>query len=155
MSKGGDILVVTFFGHAEIHDAETIKAELCKTVEKLTIEGANEFLLGGYGNFDLLAAKVVYEAKKIRPDIRSFLVIPYPDARYDVSLYDGTVYPSLENVPKKLAISKRNEWMADSADVVVSYVVHSWGGAAAALKYCLRKKKRIIAIREPSIPLDL
>jgi hypothetical protein len=60
---------------------------------------------------------------------------------YDESLYDGTTYPPLEEVPPKFAISKQNEWMVDQADVVVAYVTHGWGGAAATLQYAERKEK--------------
>lgn len=60
--------------------------------------------------------------------------------------YDDTTYPPLEGVPLKFAISKRNEWMVDQADVVVAYVQHSWGGAAATLRYAESKHKRIIRI---------
>ena len=43
----------------------------------------------------------------------------------------------------KFAISRRNEWMVDQADVVVAYVTHGWGGAAAVE----RKNKRIIRVK--------
>ena len=45
----------------------------------------------------------------------------------DVSGYDSTVYPPLENVPHRFAISHRNRWMVENADVVVAYVLHDWG----------------------------
>lgn len=60
--------------------------------------------------------------------------------------FDGTIYPPLETVPLKYAISKRNEWMIDQADMVVSGVTHDWGGAATTMKYAQTKKKRIISI---------
>lgn len=60
----------------------------------------------------------------------------------------SSTFPPIDNVPRKFAISKRNEWMVDVSDVVVSYVTHSWGGAAATAKYAMRKKKRILAYPE-------
>ena len=59
-------------------------------------------------------------------------------------MYDVTIYPPLENVPKRLAIIKRNEWMVDHADVIVAYVLHEWGGASTMLQYAVRKGKEII-----------
>ena len=59
-------------------------------------------------------------------------------------LYDGTIYPPLENVPKRLAIIKRNEWMVDHSDVIVAYVLHEWGGANIMLQYATRKGKEVI-----------
>jgi len=56
------------------------------------------------------------------------------------------VYPPIENALPRFAISKRNEWMVEQADVVVSGVDHDWGGAATTLQYAQRKKKRIISV---------
>ena len=36
--------------------------------------------------------------------------------------------------------------MVDAADVVVSYVIHSYGGAATTLRYAEQKHKRIIRL---------
>lgn len=35
--------------------------------------------------------------------------------------YDYLLYPSIENVPYRFAIAKRNEWMVEQADIIVSY----------------------------------
>lgn len=66
------------------------------------------------------------------------------DRQYDTSLYDRTLYPALENVPRRFAILKRNEYMVDAADIVVAYVKYEWGGAAKALEYARRRKKQIM-----------
>ena len=57
--------------------------------------------------------------------------------------YDDTIYPPLENVPKKYAIIRRNEWIVENADVVIACVKYSWGGAAKTSQYAKRKKKAI------------
>ena len=69
----------------------------------------------------------------------------YLETTKDTSGYDSTVYPPLETVPRRFAISHRNRWMVESADVVVAYVLHDWGGAATTLRYACRKKKKIIS----------
>ena len=61
------------------------------------------------------------------------------------SRYDSTVYPPLETVPRRFAISHRNRWMVETSDVVVAYVLHDWGGAAATLRCARKKKKQIIS----------
>lgn len=43
----------------------------------LIAEGADCFLLGGYGGFDSLVAHTVHELKRQYPEIHSTLVIPY------------------------------------------------------------------------------
>ena len=137
-------MIVTFCGHRELHEPEKVKAWLEEVVESLIHEGTDTFYLGGYGQFDALAAAVVREKKERYPQIRSVLVLPYLDREYDASAYDETLYPPLENVPRRYAISRRNEYIVDHADVVVAYVVYSFGGAGKTLKYAERKQKRII-----------
>jgi len=139
-------MLVTFCGHSQVSDHASVSAALRRVIAELIAEGADEFFLGGYGEFDSLAAAAVRDAKKSNPRIRSTLVIPYMDRDYDPAYYDASVYPPLETVPRRYAISHRNKWMVDQADVLVAYVTHSWGGAATTLKHAERKSKRIIKI---------
>ena len=136
---------VTFCGHAQVAQIEVVKAWLCAVTQRLIEQGATTFYLGGYGAFDSLAAAVLREQKKRYPQIELVLVLAYLDARKNISAYDNTVYPPLESVPRRFAISHRNRWMVDTSDVVVAYVLHDWGGAATTLRYAKRKKKQIIS----------
>ena len=138
------VLTITFCGHSDIANPEAVRAWLYETVEKLIELDADLFLLGGYGAFDRMAAGVVAELRKKYPQVQSVLVKPYLDREMDESGYDWTVYPGLENVPRRFAISHRNRYMVDKADFVVAYVTHGWGGAAQTLEYANRKKKSII-----------
>ncbi|MBQ7364673.1 MAG: hypothetical protein IJW46_03665, partial [Clostridia bacterium] len=61
-------------------------------------------------------------------------------------LYDESLYPPIENVPLRFAISKRNEWMMTNADLVVVYVNQQYGGAYTSLQVARRKKKKIVNI---------
>lgn len=96
-----------------------------------------------YGNFDYLCASTLRELKKQHPTIKLILVLPYLNSSMMTEGYDETVYPPLESVPKRFAISRRNEWMVRESDIVVAYVTHGWGGAAKTLEYARRKKKQI------------
>jgi len=145
-------MTVTFCGHGDFYGDEAVKRWLQETVERLIIQGAGDFLLGGYGQFDACAASIVWEMKKKYPAIQSTLVLPYLDRKVDATRYDGMTYPPLEKVPKRYAISKRNEWMVDEADTVVAYVIRSWGGAANTLAYAQRRKKRVIRFRGDATP---
>ena len=136
---------VTFCGHAQITEREALQNWLQTITQSLIEQGATTFYLGGYGAFDSLAAAVLREQKKRYPQIELVLVLAYLNTRQDTSGYDRTVYPPLETVPRRFAISRRNRWMVESVDVVVSYVLHDWGGAATTLQYAKRKKKRIIS----------
>ena len=79
------------------------------------------------------------------------MVLPYLDRTVDTANYDGTFYPPLEKVPRRFAISKRNEYMVNEADIVVAYVTHDWGGAAKTLAYARRKQKEIINYAGPYV----
>ena len=112
---------VTFCGHSQITKADNIANWLRNVTQDLIEQGATTFYLGGYGEFDSLAASILREQKK-----------KYP----------------LENVPRRFSISHRNRWMVESADVVVAYVLHDWGGAATTLRCAKQKKKQIISYRD-------
>lgn len=139
---------VTFFGHSKLSPAQTpaIKEKLESELEALIKQGADIFLLGGYGDFDNLCARAVRSLKEKHPHITSVLVIPYMTNPFDKNLYDCSEYPPLENVPQRFAILKRNEYMAERADAVVSYIDHEWGGAYKAVEYARKKGKQIIMI---------
>ncbi len=141
-------MVVTFCGHKNVYQTERVSQQVKQIVSSLVKEGADTFLLGGYGSFDSIAAVAVRDLKKEYPGLRSVLVLPYLNRDYNTSLYDESIYPPIEDVPKRFAISRRNEWMVEKADVIIAYVDHDWGGAATTLRYAERKKKRIINVAQ-------
>lgn len=141
-------MTVTFAGHSDVTDSELVKEWLKETVREVIHRGANQFLLGGYGSFDCMAATVVKDLQGTYPDIKSFLVIPYVNRGYDTRLYTNSVFPPhLVNAPPRAAIPRRNQWMVEVAKVVIAYVLHEGGGAATTLKYAHRKNKEIIQYR--------
>ena len=91
-----------------------------------------------------MAAQIVHELKAEFPDIESTLVLAYLSTDVDLRLYDNSLYPPLEDVPPRYAISRRNRWLVENSDIVVAYVQHSWGGAATTLSFAAHKGKPII-----------
>ena len=57
--------------------------------------------------------------------------------------FDSIIYPDLEHVPPRYAISHRNRWMIGQADVVISHVSHQYGGAYAMYLVAKQKAKKI------------
>ena len=141
-------MIVTFCGHREIAQTTEVEEWLQTVIRGLIEQGATTFYLGGYGAFDGLAASVLRKEKKNHPWIELILVLAYLNGRQDAVGYDGSVYPELEKIPRRFAILHRNRWMVQSADVVVAYVLHDWGGAATTLRYAKQKRKRIISYSE-------
>ena len=136
---------VTFCGHSQIIKEDKIVSWLRTVTQNLIEQGATTFFLGGYGEFDSLAASILREQKKKYPQIELVLVLAYLNTGRNTSGYDSTVYPPLETVPHRFAISHRNRWMVEASDVVVAYVLHDWGGAATTLRCAKQKKKQIIS----------
>lgn len=143
-------MVVTFCGNRIINEKEVVLKNLYVTIKDLIEKGAMEFLLGGYGEFDNLAALTVNELKKEYPLIKCVIILPYLKRKYNEFLYDYSEYPELERVPQKLAIVKRNEYIVNRSDVVVSYVRYTYGGSFKTLQYAKRKKKQIIDLNNLS-----
>lgn len=65
-----------------------------------------------------------------------------------LGLYDDSIYPPIEEMPLKFAISKRNEWMVRNCDLVIAYVNHNYGGAYESLKAAKRVGRAIINIAD-------
>ena len=57
-------LTVTFCGHRTTQNTPELRTWLDSCVEKLIREGADTFYLGGYGDFDRIAASVVWTLKE-------------------------------------------------------------------------------------------
>ena len=145
-------MIITFFGHSNCLFNDDIKKQLKNILlDEIIKNPTSKFYLGGYGDFDGLCLRTLRELKHDFPTIEILFITPYLDKNYSKLelakyYYDNVIFPPIESVPRKFAILKRNEWMVEQADLVIAYVKYSWGGAAKALEYAKRKKKRIINI---------
>ena len=134
-----------FFGHREV--THNIKDKLTAIIEKLiTEENVTEFYLGNQGQFDSMVYSVLKELKAKYPQIRYTVVLAYmPDEHIKEVYGEDTLFPDgLESVPKKYAISKRNDWMILQSGYAVCYVHKITGGAAKFKEKTEKKELRII-----------
>ena len=134
----------TFFGHKDTpNDIEPLlRAALIVLIEK---EQVYEYYVGNQGNFDRIVRRVLKKLKRIYPKINYAVVLPYlPITQIPTEDYSDTIFP-LEKVPPRFAIDRRNHWMLDQSDFVVTYVWKSWGGAA---KFKGIAKKRGLQVME-------
>lgn len=136
--------IATFCGHSCVPNGDPVREWLYRVVEEVIREGIVKFYLGGYGEFDLMAASVIRDLKRLHPEVTSILVVSYLSRKVNSDLYDETIFPPLEGVPQRYAIVHRNRWMVQDSDVVIAYVSHDWGGAAGTMKYAKQKRKRIL-----------
>ena len=144
-------MIVTFCGHADYVPSEHHEKMILDFLEEKIGDRPAEFYLGGYGNFDRFALLCGKKFQSTHPNTKLIFVTPYLTDDYLKSMeanYDGIVYPPLERVPKRFAISRRNRWMAEQADYMVAYVTRSWGGAFQAMKRAQLQKKEIYNLYE-------
>lgn len=144
---GSSMKIVTFCGHRDSIITPDIESWLNKSIEYFIQNGAKTFYLGGYGAFDVKVVSVIHKMKAFYPWIESVLVIPYLDFKPDclqTALYDSFVYPPLETVPRRVAILRRNQWMAEQCDVLIAYIQRETGGAYQTLQWAKKKNKFIL-----------
>lgn len=141
-------MVCCFFGHKDVPSGLT--EHLLPVLTGLITEGVDSFLVGNQGGFDSTVLHTLRLLKEKHPYITYNVVLAYmPRAKEEWSAYEPmeTLYPEgLEAVHPRFAISWRNKWMVQEADVVVTYITHSWGGAAQFAELAERKHKRVINI---------
>lgn len=136
-----------FFGHREV--IHNIRSRLIAIIEKLiTEENVTEFYVGHQGQFDSMVYSVLKELKAKYPQIRYAVVLAYLPDEHIKELYgEDTLFPDgLETVPKRFAISKRNEWTIKQSGYAVCYVHKITGGAARFREKSEKKGLRIIDV---------
>ena len=136
-----------FFGHREV--IHNIRPSLTEIIEKLIVdEGVTDFYVGYQGQFDSMVYSVLKELKMEYPQIIYTIVLAYmPDEHIREVYGDDTLFPDgMETVPKRFAISKRNDWMIKHSDIAVCYVWKITGGAAKFREKAEKNGLRIIDV---------
>lgn len=144
-----------FIGHREA--SEEIYPVLYAAVEQHIVEyGVTEFIVGHYGGFDRLGALAVKEAKRLYPEVKLTLLLPYHPAERPIPTpagFDGTFYPpGMESVPRKAAIVRANSYMVDHVDYLIAYVWHPASNARELVEYAEKREKKgslIITLIKP------
>ena len=144
-------MIITFCGHAEVgENKERLRERVLTAIESVAVGEEVVFYLGGYGDFDGIAREACKQFQSTHPSSRLIFVTPYLDQSYldnrafRLTQYDEIIFPEIENSLPRYAISKRNEWMVNKADLVIAYVNYGWGGAAKTLAYAKKKGKAFV-----------
>ena len=90
------------------------------------------------------------ELKEEYPQTHYAVVLAYmPGKRNEYDDYSDTMLPEgIESVHPHYAISWHNNWMLRQSEYVVTYITHSWGGAAQYARKASNAKKRVINLGE-------
>ena len=138
----------TFFGHRDCPAAikERLRDMLIGLITNCDVD---MFYVGHQGQFDAYVHSTLKELKREYPQINYAVVLAYmPSEKTEYDDYSDPMLPEgIELVHPHYAISWRNNWMLRQSDYVVTYITHSWGGAAQYAKQAARKKKIVINLQ--------
>ena len=141
-------MVCTFFGHKDT--PKEIEPILRSTlIDLIENKNANVFYVGNNGSFDTMVRRQLKELSLTYPITYSVVLAYLPTKKSECDDYTNTILPEgIETAPKRFAISYRNKWMIEQADIVVTYVTHSFGGAAQFKALAERQGKTVIELSE-------
>lgn len=148
-----DRKVLPFFGHRQC-PVSMRPALKCCLEDLITHHDVTVFYVGNQGAFDSIVRSVLRELAEQYTNITYAVVLAYlpPERKDDLARfedYSDTMYPEgIETVPKRFAIDWRNRWLLKQADYVVTYITHSWGGAAQYAELAAKKRKIVINLTE-------
>lgn len=145
-------MTTAFFGHGNA--PSDLEPRIEQSVIQLIEENEDiTFLVGTHGHFDAMARAVLKRLAPKYPNMEYRIVLAYmPVKREDEEdRFEGlptTLPEGIETVPKKYAISYRNNYMVKECDVIICYITHDWGGAAQFVEKARRKGKNIINLAQ-------
>ena len=141
-------MTVTFFGHKDTpkNIEPTLRTTLVDLIEN---QGASVFYVGNNGNFDTMVRHQLENLSQTYPITYNVVLAYLPVKKSEYDDFNNTLLPEgIETVPNRFAISYRNKWMVEQSDVVVTYVTHSFGGAAQFKAMAERQGKTVIKLSE-------
>ena len=107
------------------------------------------FYVGNNGNFDTMVRRQLEALSQAYPITYSVVLAYLPTKKSEYDDYANTILPEgIETTPKRFAISYRKKWMIQQSDVVVTYVTHSFGGAAQFKELAEIQGKTLIELIE-------
>ena len=130
-------------GHTKRNRAD-LRTTLVDLIEN---HGATEFYVGNNGNFDTMVRRQLENLSQTYPITYNVVLAYLPVKKSEYDDFTNTLLPEgIETTPKRFAISYRNKWMIEQADIVVTYVTHSFGGAAQFKEMAKRQGKTVIEL---------
>ena len=139
-------MVCTFFGHKDTpkETEPTLRSTLIDLIENKNV---TVFYVGNNGNFDTMVRRQLEDLSQTYPITYSIVLAYLPTEKNNYDNLTNTIYPEgLETIPKRFAIPWRNKWMIQQSSIVVTYVTHSFGGAAQFKEMAARMGKTVFNI---------
>ena len=146
-------MIITFCGHSSYSGNMQDEEKILTLLEKISNSEDLTFYLGGYGGFDGFAKHCCKKYKELHPNSKIVFITPYlgkwldDRKEYIEKEYDEVIYPELESVPPKYAISRRNEWMVNHSARVIAVYNGESGGTKNTIDYSVRQNVEIVQIK--------
>lgn len=141
-------MICAFFGHRDT--PESIRPQLRQSLITL-IEDKKiyTFYIGDKGTFDSIVLQELKSLQKNYPYIKYTVILSKLPDKNTNNIFLGdeenTMFPAeLEKVPPRFKIDRRNMWLINNADIFITYVTHSWGGAAKCKEIAQKRGKCVI-----------
>lgn len=138
-----------FIGHRECN--EISPEDIVPFIEEVIQRGVDTFLNGGMGDFDKYCAVAVNSLKEKYPQIKQYLIKPYPKLRcsfHDLFDEEALYAPEryIELVGYRAAIPQRNEYMIQNSSVAICHVKHLSSGSYKTYQKAKRANLSIIDV---------
>ncbi len=138
-----------------------IRRALAEEIVRLAAAGADTFLSGMAPGFDLWAADEVLRLRgegRIGEGVRLVLAVPYPNFERSFAKEWHYLYHFIEKTADEVVYlsqgyyhgcyHRRNDYLAERADVVVAYYEGSEGGTRYTLRNAERRGKTIVNLHQ-------
>ena len=143
-------MIISFCGHSAYKEQKEHEKMVLKILNERVGNTNCEFFLGEYGNFDKFAYRCAKNFCANHTNSKLVFITPYASLNHkkmDIQnieeRFDDIVYPSLENVPLRYAITHRNRWIVEQSDLIIAFIEHNYGGAYSTYIYAKRKNKEV------------
>ncbi len=137
-------------------DYTDFENSLIETVFSLTDEDCFTFYSGMAMGFDIIAAEAVLLLKRRNPSVRLICALPFASQgsgfpepwreRHKIILSCADEVVTLSDEYYTGCYARRNAFMVDNSDYVVTWFDGKHGGTENTLKYAVKKRRHIINI---------
>ena len=141
-------MIVAFFGQAEYSESCRYHDQVIELLERIVGDQPCDFYLGGIDHFDHLMRRYCAEYQKTHPRTALFLVAPIVGQTalpgpVVTERYDAILYPSIEPLLPPDAFSRRDRWMAERADVLITSIQNDRLSEDETYLYAVKRNKTV------------
>lgn len=123
--------------------------------------GVKTFISGMAMGFDIIAAETVLRLRRAKPEVKLVCAIPFKNQAKDfpndwkqryfeiLDAADDIIYVSEEY--NRGAYFKRNKYMVDNSDIVITWFDGRTGGTANTIDYAIRKGRSVINLNNITV----